>query len=529
MQRFEKFIESKAAKNHWHTIGLKQHHGIAVPLFSLHSELSCGIGEYLDLQYVVDFCVQVGMDVIQLLPLNDTGGGKSPYSALSSNALHPIYLSLYALEGVEEVPEYHIKLQTLRKWSRTKNVHYAVVYEFKRIFLEQYLKAQAQEIKKKPSFQKFCETQEPWLYPYVIFKTLKEVFPGKSWRLWPREIQVHSKQKLFQIEKKYPQLILKHQIIQFLCMNQMAAVKKYANSQGVLIKGDLPILLDKESADVWYHRKYFILDYDAGCPPDLYSPDGQHWGFPLYDWDVIFEDQFSFWKTRLNLASHFYDLYRLDHAVGFYRIWGLKDGKPPTQGEFFPKEKKQWLKQGKQIMTALLENSTMLPIAEDLGSVPNYVKDSLQSLGIPGTKVMRWEKNFKHEHFFIPLSEYPPISMTTVSTHDSDTLQLWWRHSPHEAKTYCALQGWKYTPFLSLERQFDLLKQSHHSKSLIHINLFNEYLALFPQMVSIDALDERINIPGKILSRNWTYRFRLNIEKMLDHQELKETMKQIVG
>ncbi len=179
-------------------------------------------------------------------------------------------------------------------------------------------------------------------------------------------------------------------------------------------------------------------------------------------------------------------------------------------------------------MEMMLHAAPILPIGEDLGLVPPAVKECLYSLGICGTKVMRWERRWDQDGGFIPVEEYQPMTMTTVSTHDSDTLQLWWRHFPKEAKLFAQFKGWPYTPFLSTQYQELILRDSHHSGSLFHVNLLQEYLALIPELVSQNPHNERINIPGKVLDTNWTYRFKPSVEKIVQHIPLREKILSIL-
>ena len=176
----------------------------------------------------------------------------------------------------------------------------------------------------------------------------------------------------------------------------------------------------------------------------------------------------------------------------------------------------------------MLASSNMLPIAEDLGDVPPEVRVCLSELGICGTKVMRWERYWEKDKSFIPFKDYPPLSMTCVSTHDSRTLQLWWSDFPDEAKDYAAFKHWTYSPTLTVEQRKEILWDSHHTPSLFHINLLQEYLALFPELVWPQPEDERINIPGKVLATNWLYRFRPSVEELTAHEGLKKAIEQIL-
>lgn len=518
-----------AAGLQWKNIAVANHHGICLPLSALHSNKSSGIGEYFDLLPLIAWCKEIGFDVIQLLPLNDTGLGVSPYDSISAFALSPLYLSLSALPELNRINNYVEKIGKIQYWSRTPRVKFHIVRELKNVFFKEYIPHVFPILSETKEYKKFLQEHQSWLEPFALFKALKEKNYWKSWEDWPHLYKTPSQDTYQDLLRENIDVCNFHKMLQFLCFSQFEQVKRVADENNILLKGDIPILISRDSADVWYHRQIFWLHLDAGAPPDMYSRDGQHWGFPLYDWEEIEKEDYKWWKDRLAIASHLYHLYRIDHVVGFFRMWGIAKGKPPKEGTFYPPEEEKWIPHGKRIMEMMLRSAPILPIGEDLGLVPDSVKKTLYELGICGTKMMRWERRYETDGSFISPKDYEPITMTTVSTHDSDTLQLWWRHFPKEAKLFSEFKGWDYKPFLSLERHKEILKDAHHSASLFHINLLQEYLALFPELISKNLNEERINIPGKVLDTNWTYRFRPSIEEMTQHPPLKGCMKELLN
>jgi len=237
-----------------------------------------------------------------------------------------------------------------------------------------------------------------------------------------------------------------------------------------MLKGDVPYLVSKDSSDVWLNQRLFKLELDAGAPPDYFSADGQNWGLPLYNWSEMEKDGFRWWKTRLEIASRYFQIYRIDHIVGFFRVWGVPKGQKATHGSFDPAEADQWMPQGEKLLTTILKECTMLPIGEDLGSVPSEVRIALQHLGICGTKVVRWERKWEEQKQpFIPVTEFNADSMTTVSTHDTETLSLWWQQSPEEVAAYCEHRGWKYSKeALTQSQRRDILSDSHKCQPVPH-------------------------------------------------------------
>jgi 4-alpha-glucanotransferase len=238
--------------------------------------------------------------------------------------------------------------------------------------------------------------------------------------------------------------------------------------------------------------------------------------------------RFVWWKQRLKCAENFFDLFRLDHVVGFFRIWAIPPNRPSKDGHFVPEDTNKWEAQGKELLSMIAQSTTMLPIAEDLGTVPEMVRTCLKEMGMCSTKVMRWERMWEEDKRFIPIQYYPPISISCVSTHDSETLTLWWKNFSDEAKDYADFKHWSYTPELTESQREEILWDSHHTSSLFHINLLQEYFAFFPDLTWPNPEDERINIPGKILLSNWTYRFRPSVETIISHRDLFLKMEKIL-
>ncbi|MBN4066947.1 4-alpha-glucanotransferase [Simkania negevensis] len=520
-------LQQSAAWRQWEDVAIKNHHGIVIPLFAIHSKNSCGIGEYLDLIPLIDWCKSVGMDIIQLLPLNDTGMDKSPYNALSAYALNPIHITIHAIKGIETTPGYHELFSQLQQLNKRSHIDYRKVREYKTRLLKAYYHRHHNSITKTAGYQQFL-AKNSWATNYALFKTLKEINSWQHWECWPQAMKTPSEQEYKQLLDEHKDPVRFHLFVQYCCYNQLKKVKEYASANNFLIKGDIPILLSKDSADVWEKRELFFLDLSAGAPPDFYNQEGQSWGFPVYNWEEMEKQGYCWWKQRLEVAENFYHTYRIDHIVGFFRIWTIPPGKTAKEGKFFPEEESIWIAHGKKIMLMMLDSSLMLPIGEDLGVVPNDVRSSLKELGICGTKVMRWERYWEEDQRFIPPDKYIPESLTTVSTHDADTLVLWWKDFPEEAKAYCLYKQWEYNTILSYEKLKDILKESHHTHSLFHINLLNEYLSLFPHLVHKNPEDERINIPGKILERNWSIRFVPSVEEITADKALHKAVRDVV-
>jgi 4-alpha-glucanotransferase len=515
-------IETSPAKKGWEKIGLKSHHGINTPLFSLRTEKSCGIGEFLDLLPLIDFCHEIHFSIIQLLPLNDTGLDPSPYNAISAFALNPIYISLHALPFVEETD-----LKPFKEIDKLDKIPYNEVIALKMRFLKNYFNTHFSSIKEDLSFKAFVETTD-WLKPYALFKVFKERYHNQSWNEWPENLHNPTKETLTALYEKEMASMEFYFLLQYFAFRQLRRVKSYANQKKVFLKGDIPILISPDSLDVWLYRKYFNLDFSAGAPPDMFTPLGQNWGFPIYHWDILNQNNFDWWKTRLSIAAEFYDIFRIDHIIGFYRIWAIKKGHKATEGSFFPSSESDATTQGEFLLSKLLSFTNMFPIGEDLGLFIDHIRRSLYRLAIPGTKIPRWERHYNSDNSFIAYKDYPPFSLTTLSTHDTETLSEWWSLFPNDAKQFAQNFGFTYEETLSPEIRLHILRDAHHSNSYFHINLLSEYLALEPNYVAENPKDERINIPGTLLSSNWCHRYVTTLETVISDFTFLQKMKSLI-
>lgn len=527
MFSIEAFLKNTKTSRHWETIKIIPRHGIAIPLFSLRSETSSGVGEYLDLLEIADFLSLIPMNIIQLLPLNDCGKDPSPYNALSSCALDPIYLKLNALPHVENHPSLLEEISSFKTLNNSLRVDWKNVKKAKYQFFNHYFLLNFTKIQEKIEYQTFV-AQNPWVLQYALYKVLKELYKDKKWWQFPKNHQSIDQEEFSKLLKKYRSRIDFFILLQYLCYTQLSLVKAYCENKGIVLKGDIPILLNPDSADVFWHRSLFNLEEQAGAPPDFYNPKGQNWRFPLFDWDQAKKHHFSWWKRRLNIASSFFHAYRIDHVVGFFRIWAIPKGKTASEGKFFPENPYLWPELGTELLEMMIDASLMLPIAEDLGTIPPFVFTILKELGILGTRVIRWEKYYDKDGSFIPIENYEPITLTTTSTHDAPPIKLWWKQYPEEAQSYATFKNWEFESDLSFENHKSILYDSHHTASFYHINPFQEYLTLFPELSHKKIEDERINIPGVENDTNWTYRFTKSTQFLINHHLLIQTMKEIV-
>lgn len=468
------------------------------------------------------------MQVIQLLPLNDSGQDPSPYNALSACALDPVYLGLKSLPYLEHEPALREQLHEFHPFTHSQRIDRVAVKEKKLLWLQHYVTRCRKRLQRHFALSAFM-AHNPWLQEYALFIELKCERNGSSWEDWETELRDISLPAFQKLLIHYEEKLFFHYVLQFLSHQQLSAAKAYAEQKHVLLKGDIPILLSPDSSDVWIHRSLFDTSLAAGAPPDLYNTEGQYWGFPLYNWSAHHRTGFAWLARRLRFAQQFFHLYRIDHVVGLFRIWAIPKGGKASLGHFLPENIYLWPQQGKDVLQRMLAATDMLPIAEDLGIIPSYVFSILKELGICGTRILRWERWWDEDGEFIPLRHYQPFSVTALGTHDTEPLAHWWRTYAGAAQLFSQYKGWIYEPHLSYEHNYAILWDSHHTQSLFHINPLQEYLMLFPELSWDLPEDERINIPGTLHPRNWCYRFRRSLEEMVSHPKLHQAMRDLIS
>lgn len=304
--------------------------GTAVPLGALRTEKAASIGEYTDLKKLADFAKKSGLGLIQLLPVNDSGTQSSPYSALSAFALHPIYLSLESIEGFDGL--YKSNAEFKKNYDAFISYHkdaerfsYDDVNNSKDYFLRKiYAETEtAKKGKASKDLENFIKKND-WVIPYAVYKNLKYSYMQVSWKSWKKTDTGLSEEEIKKRWNSDP-AHLYYAWLQAECEKQFSESVEYCRKNKILIKGDLPILMNEDSCDAWSHPEIFNQSLRAGSPADGENPAGQNWGFPIYNWKNLKADNYTWWKNRLINASKFYDAYRLDHILGFFRIWAIPE------------------------------------------------------------------------------------------------------------------------------------------------------------------------------------------------------------
>jgi 4-alpha-glucanotransferase len=646
--------------------------GTVVPVGALRGSKPTAVGEFPDLAEFALLCKKMKIGLIQILPVNDTGFESSPYFSLTAFALHPLYLRI---SDLPEAAEFQGKVTALnREFAGEVRFPYQNVLQAKMDLLREIYAANESTIEKKAkaggSLNAWIE-QNLWVRQYAVYRRLKELNGGKSWKEWPEHHEPAPEEiiALWQ-DSKYRKEHLFWAWLQEALDQQFGAAAKAIADAGIVLEGDIPILMNDDSCDVWAHPEIFIQDLSAGAPPDMYSPEGQNWGFPLYNWAAQEADNFAWWKLRLAVAGKYYQAYRIDHVLGFFRIWSssrrdyssilgrfipftpitnsdlrklgydkgrirwLSQPHIPTQelmdalrngglneddsataakkiftkaldrvgteelwlfkkkikgekdidalglhpaarsylfqlwrdrmfieyekGKYFPswyyhdsrawrslsadeknsmeeliqkrtvKSEKIWEVQGKKLLSVLVESSSMLPCAEDLGAVPACVPKILTKLKILGLRVVRWHRRWDlDKEPYIPFEEYPELSVCTVGVHDSSTVREWWEHEADQDH-FAGFIGYPSLPKVYNPGTARIsLTKAASARSRFRVFQIQDILHLSPKWYAQDAASERINVPGTCNEFNWTYRLPAPMSEIGKDKDLIKTIAEI--
>jgi len=491
--------------------------GTAVPIFSLRSENDFGIGDFRDLRALVDWAASTGQCIIQLLPINDTtrkGEWKDsyPYSPISSFALHPLYIRLQDL-GIKETAAFKKEQKALNS---LEDIDYPRVFKAKMAYIRKAYEASGKKDMDSAAFGKFVKSNSVWLDEYCRFCAQRD-----------------------SLEPEY------YAWMQFHLDKQLSEEVAYAHKKKVYLKGDLPIGVSSDSAEAFWHPELFNLDSCAGAPPDFFSRDGQNWGFPTYNWEAMAKDDYAWWKTHLRKMAEYFDAFRIDHILGFFRIWEIPvEFKSGLEGHFnpaLPYSKDEILEKGLHIeglfhedprhpgmyqpyitpasenlpdwqkdafgamyndfffhrhdefwrvnaekkLPELLSATGMLACGEDLGMVPDCV---------PG--VMEHEKILSLKmRGMIEEGEWRPLSVCATSSHDMETLRMQCPEDPEPAECRNMLLEYLNTP------------------SMLAVFPLQDWLALDKSIRRPDRSTERINYPADP-NNHWKFRIHIQLDKL---------------
>jgi len=440
----------------------------------------------------VDFLAKSGFSLWQVLPLNPTGYGDSPYQSFSAFAGNPYLISPAILmdEGL-------LTRQDLADRPAFPNgsVDYGPVIEWKLTLLNRaYDHFQASEFPElTKEFNKFKKQQLSWLDDLSLFMAIKESRGGVSWDNWPEDLRKRKPSAVKAFKKEHESIIDSHCFRQFIFFRQWAALRTYAHQKSIKIIGDAPIFVAYDSADAWAHTELFYIDSQgkptvvAGVPPDYFSATGQLWGNPLYRWDVHAESGYSWWIDRLRAIFQVVDIVRLDHFRGFAGYWEVPAGNPTAEiGRWVPGP-------GASLFEALKQAFGDLPIiAEDLGVITADVNELREKFNLPGMKLLQFAFSTDPDDPFLP-HNYPPNCVAYTGTHDNDTSRGWYLSAPEGESDFAR----RYLARSGDDISWDFLRCIWSSAAVMTLAPLQDFLSL--------DTSARLNYPGKP-SGNWSWR-----------------------
>lgn len=546
--------------------------GVLAPLFALRSRLDLGVGDVGCLRELVDWAAKTGFRLVQLLPINETGADHSPYMAVSSSAIEPgtLEISPERVPGLTAEAMKQALAKVDLKKLRAGPVAYSVVKPLKLGLLEQafdeFSKTDlARNTRRARALRAWVAAQAEWIEGYALFRVLMdENKVGEQWDLWPAEQRTLAgargwlERQPGGTRKRIERRMRFYKWVQWVAFTQWEEMKKYAEERGVALMGDVPFGISYYSADVFAHPELFDLEWSGGAPPEPAFRDdpfvakwGQNWGVPLYRWDRHRQSDFRWWRQRVRLTRKFFHLFRIDHVLGFYRMYGFPS-RPEKNGEFLPltreeahartggrlprffahdddteDHRRQNRREGEEYLRALLrEVGEFRLIGEDLGTVPPYVRPSLTSLGIAGFKIPIWEP--KWDGWLTDGADYQRLSVATYATHDHEPLRAWWDRRYAATRGEGPERAWawdqmvKLTAFAHLHmREPEPWSARLHRALLWALFRSNSWIAVC-MITDFFGSAQRFNVPGAIAESNWSERLPYEVERWARGAESRE-------
>jgi 4-alpha-glucanotransferase len=495
--------------------------GVLVPLFSLRSSESWGIGEIGDIPATAAWLASAHQSILQLLPVNELAPGEtSPYSSLSAMAIDPQFISLRLLEdfsalGGEQALDERSTRALAAARARRRVVDYQTVRDVKmralRRSFERFHEFEwSRDTPRAKGLRAFIASESWWLDDYSLYRAISAERGDRGWTSWEEPLRRRDPAALESAKRDLAIQILFRQYLQWVADGQWRDARRAADPVGLF--GDFPFMVTADSPDVWARQEEFRLDASIGTPPDAFSETGQNWGLPPYRWDVMARNGYQWLQQRVRRSRALYAGFRVDHVVGFYRTFIRPlDGSDPF---FEPAEEVDQVALGEHLMSIFAADGARVT-AEDLGTVPPYVRRSLAERGIPGCRVLRWERQWNVEgRPFVDPADYPALSVATTGTHDTETMALWWRSMPEpdrvavgEVRSLRAAAGDR------IDWASERLTTSMLDAVLQALYQSPSTLVLLP-IQDIFGWGARINRPAAISIRNWTYLLPWPVERL---------------
>ena len=547
--------------------------GTLIPLFSLRSEGSFGIGDFGDLTKMIDWMHLTHQSILQLLPINDTTlthdwHDSYPYSPVSVFALHPQYIDLRQLPQLRKKAlqeQFETKRQQLNK---LPTVDYVMVNAEKMSYLAEIYRQEKSRMAKSKAYRSFCQEQSSWLDAYAEYCLQRDN---------------HQYAADF------------YRFLQYIADLQMRKAHDYAQKRGIALKGDIPIGVNINGCDVAQHPNYFNKEYQTGAPPDKFAVEGQNWDFPTYAWQTMAAADYDWWRHRLNYMARYFDAYRIDHILGFFRIWEIPrssskacDGQfSPAIGysldelkryfseeeivklfledhreadnlhprinaqsldafqnlstdrqrhfddlfnqHFFRRSLLLWRKEAMDKLPAIISATDMLACGEDLGMVPDCVAEVMKNLEILSLEVETMPKELGRE--VAEIDKYPYCSVTVFATHDMPTMRQWWSNPTSNANEYfakCLGGKGKKNDDLTADTARAIIERQVKSPSMLTILTLQDWLAMSKTLRNDNIENEQINVPANP-NHHWCYRMHITLEQLFRAKKFNKDITSIIS
>ena len=560
--------------------------GTVVPVFSLRSEGSFGVGDFGDLKMMIEWCDKTGQRILQVLPITDTNMTGSwqdsyPYNSISIYALHPQYCDLRQLPQLKDEAERERFEQLRHELNALPQIDYERMFRAKMEYLHLIYKQEGTKTKRTAAYKQFVDENREWLEPYARFCVNRDEFGTAEFSKWPVGASKTQPNDFWFF-------------VQYHLDRQMREAHAHARAHRVILKGDIPIGISRDGVEAWVEPRYFNLNGQAGAPPDPFSADGQNWGFPTYNWDEMLKDGCLWWVRRFRKMAQYFDAYRIDHVLGFFRIWeipvpeksGLMGQFAPALGMsseeieaygikghlddlflvdhkrsdrwhpriavqfqpayeqlteeektnfnrlyndyFYHRNNQFWYQEAMKKLPRLTQATRMLVCAEDLGMVPDCVPWVMNELRILSLEIQSMPKESKYR--FGRLSHNPYRSVCTISTHDMPTLRQWWDEDEERTQDYFSTilhRGGEAPHPLPGWLAKDIVSRHLTSPSMLCLLSLQDWLSIDEQLRLPDQNAERINIPANP-RHYWRYRMHLSLEQLLSADEFNEEVKTLI-
>lgn len=564
--------------------------GVSIPLFSIRSEGCEGIGDYCSLGDFALWASEMGMRVVQLLPINDTTmthtwGDSYPYNAVSIYALHPLYIRVSEMDS-------KAKVKKLKALDSSSVVDYDRVDALKWELFRSIYKKRGAKTLLSSEFCEFFSANEYWLRSYAVFSYLRDKFSSSDFGGWSAPYNTYSKELEDRLLGEEYKAIAFYYFLQFHAHKQLSAARATARSCGVVFKGDIPIGVSRHSVDVWVEPQLFNLDSQAGAPPDAFAVDGQNWGFPTYNWREMAKTDYSWWKKRFHRMADYFDMYRVDHILGFFRIWEIplphtsgllghfapalpisceelsewglpmceerylgvdggdintlfvRDHTSPDMFHpriaahstarylvtmddyerahfdaiythyFYHRHNDFWAGQALNKLPAIIDSTSMLCCAEDLGMIPHCVGWVLDELQVATLEIQRMPK--ESGCLFADTYSYPYRSVAASSTHDMNPIRAWWEECGDATQRYYSdvmCWGGEAPSVASGEICRWIIEAHFNAPSMAAILPWQDLVSISESLRCADVGSERINEPSNP-NHYWRYRMHLSVEQL---------------